>query len=65
MRTGTMKSASGRKKYFAMLAVLIMVFSAFAVISDRSPEASAVPEPQTSLQAEVVYHAAESAITVD
>jgi hypothetical protein len=48
-----------------MLAVLIMVFSAFAVISDRSPEASAVPEPQTSLQAEVVYHAAESAITVD
>ena len=65
MRTGTFKATSRRGKLLAIAAVLIMVLSVFVVISDRAPIASATPETQTSLEAEVVYHAAAESVTVD
>ncbi len=56
---------SNRIRIFAVAAVLLMVFSAFAVVSDRSGVASAEPAAQTSLETNVVYHAADSALSVD
>ena len=64
----TRPNASGkprrRARSFAVLAVLIMVFSAFAMINDRSSDVAADVAPQTSLQATVVYHACDTAPSV-
>ncbi len=56
---------SNRIRIFAVVAVLLMVFSAFAVVSDRSSVASAEPAVQDCLETDVVYHAADSALTVN
>ena len=62
---GTNGMVSNHKGLFAIVAVLIMIFSAFAVIGDRASVASADPESQTSLEATVVYHASENDFAVD
>ena len=56
---------SNRIRIFAVVAVLLMVFSAFAVVSDRSGVASAEPAVQDCLETNVVYHAADSALSVN
>ena len=62
---GVKGRTSTTAKVFAVLAVLLMVFSAFAIISDRASDSSAETSEQTSLEATVVYHAGSLSVDAD
>ena len=52
---GTVRKASSKVKIFAVLAVLLMVVSAFAVINSGSSDATVYDE-ESCLEIKVVYH---------